>query len=335
MKKDSAIREAIDESLCSVRFNAHDERSVMNAIHGRRAKARKRARRLNFVYAMSLLLLLVVPVTAFTLHARRIGPAEIAAPAEDLILSPDATAVPRASARPDASAAPSVLSEPEAIQAARACFESLCDTSIFSFDEYAVSCQRSGSAYVVLMTSIYGNGCSFSVTLDAASGEIIHHSSAELATQPTYLSEDSLEVQSWYAKYGRAVYLWAENVQVEFSRRYEGATLRAAKDGDITREQAQAIAMAEAKADYAAQGLADAAIEPLCYPMLFSERAFDDGIARYLVVCCPDRPADGNPEALKTAPDVLVMINAQTGEVESVKHELDDADQKMMKGIVK
>ncbi len=335
MKKDPAIREAIDESLCSVRFNAQDERNVLSAIHGRRAKARKRARRLNFAYALSLLLLLVMPVTAFTLHARRIGPADIAAPGEDLILSPDATSAPRTSARPHATAAQSGLSEQDAIRAARTCFESLCDTSIFSFDEFTVSCRRTDDAYVVLMTSIYGNGCSFSVTVDASSGEIIHHSAAELATQPTYLSEDSPEVQSWYAKYGYAVYLWAENVQVEFSRRYEGAALRAAKDGDITREQAQAIAKAAAKADYAAQGLADAAIEPLCYPMLFSERAFDDGVARYLVVCCPDRPADGNPEALKTAPDVLVMMNAQTGEVESVKHELDDDDRKMMKGIVK
>ena len=88
-----------------------------------------------------------------------------------------------------------------------------------------------------------------------------------------------------------------------------------------------------AAADYAAQGLAD--IEPLCYPMLFSERAFDDGVARYLVICCPDRPADASAEALKTAPDVLVLMNAQTGEVESVKHELDERDRVMIKGIIK
>ena len=134
-------------------------------------------------------------------------------------------------------------------------------------------------------------------------------------------------------------------MQVEFSRRYEGATLRAAKDGDVTREQAQAIAKAAAIDDYAAQGLADAAIDPLCYPMLFSERAFDDGIARYLVVCGPDRALKSNDstdgeihsdnEEPKTAPDVLVMLNAHTGEVESVKHELSDADRKLMKGMVK
>lgn len=140
-------------------------------------------------------------------------------------------------------------------------------------------------------------------------------------------------MQSWYDKYGSSIGLWAENVQVEFSRRYEGATLRAATAADLTREQAQSIAKAAAAADYAAQGLAD--IEPLCYPMLFSERAFDDGVARYLVICCPDRPADASAEALKTAPDVLVLMNAQTGEVESVKHELDERDRAMIKGVIK
>ena len=88
MKKDPTIREAIDESLCSVRFNAQDERAVLAAIHGRRAKAKKRVRRLNFAFAMGLLVLLVAPVTAFTLHSRRLGTTDIAAPGSDPILSP-------------------------------------------------------------------------------------------------------------------------------------------------------------------------------------------------------------------------------------------------------
>ena len=340
MKKDPTIREAIDESLCSVRFNAQDERNVLSAVHGRRVRAKKRARRLNLVCAMGLLLLLVVPVGAFTLRARRLNTATVAAPGQDRILSPDSTPEPAAALSPlidsTATAAPNgMLAEQDAIRAARTCFDAVCDTDIFSFDEYAVTCTRSGGTYTVLLTSVYGNGCTFTVTVDAFTGEETGHSSAKLATQPIYLGDDAPEIQSWYAKYGHAVYLWAESVQVEFSRRYEGATLRAAKDGDITREQAQAVAKAAATADYAAQGLADAAIEPLCYPLLFGERAFDDGIARYLVVCCPDRPADGNPEALKTAPDVLVLLNAQTGEVESVKHDLDERDMAMMKGIIK
>ena len=102
MKKDPTIREAIDESLCSVRFNAQDERAVLAAIHGRRAKAKKRVRRLNFAFAMGLLVLLVAPVTAFTLHSRRLGTTDIAAPGSDPILSPAATAAATASAPPAA-----------------------------------------------------------------------------------------------------------------------------------------------------------------------------------------------------------------------------------------
>lgn len=82
MKKDPTIREAIDESLCAVRFNAQDERNVMAAIHGRRVKAKKRARRLNLAFAAGLLLLLVLPVSAFTLHTRRLSAVNAAAPAK-------------------------------------------------------------------------------------------------------------------------------------------------------------------------------------------------------------------------------------------------------------
>ena len=82
MKKDPTIREAIDESLCAVRFNAQDERNVMAAIHGRRVRAKKRARRLNLAFAAGLLLLLVLPVSAFTLHTRRLSAVNAAAPGD-------------------------------------------------------------------------------------------------------------------------------------------------------------------------------------------------------------------------------------------------------------
>lgn len=153
MKKDPTIREAIDESLCSVRFNAQDERAVLAVIHGRRVQAKKRARRLNFAFAMGLLVLLVAPVTAFTLHSRRLGTTDIAAPGSDPILSPAATAAATASAPPAATPL-RALTEQEALQAARACFESVCDTSVFSFDEYAVSCERQGDAYFVDRKSV-------------------------------------------------------------------------------------------------------------------------------------------------------------------------------------
>lgn len=70
MKKDPTIREAIDESLCAVRFNAQDERNVMAAIHGRRVKAKKRARRLNLAFAAGCFCARSA-VSAFTLHTRR------------------------------------------------------------------------------------------------------------------------------------------------------------------------------------------------------------------------------------------------------------------------
>lgn len=134
----------------------------MAAIHGRRVRAKKRARRLNLAFAAGLLLLLVLPVSAFTLHTRRLSAVNAAAPGEDRIFSPDATPEATAARSPLATAnaaASGALTEQDAIQAARTCFETLCDTSIFSFDEYTVSCERTGDAYTVLMTSIYGNGC--------------------------------------------------------------------------------------------------------------------------------------------------------------------------------
>ena len=51
---------------------------------------------------MGLLVLLVAPVTAFTLHSRRLGTTDIAAPGSDPILSPAATAAATASAPPAA-----------------------------------------------------------------------------------------------------------------------------------------------------------------------------------------------------------------------------------------
>lgn len=312
MKKDPTIREAIDESLCSVRFNAQDERAVLSAIHGRRVKAKKRARRLNFAYAMGLLLLLVVPVTAFTLHTRRMGTVNIAAPGADPILSPAATAAPLATGL--SSAAPvRELTEQEALQAARACFESVCDTSIFSFDEYAVSCDRQGDAYFVLMTSIYGNGCTFSVTVDALTGEILQHSPGNLATQPASSAANSDEAETWTQKFGSNLFAWSSADQAEYARRYKGATLREPRGGEISFEQAAQIASQTAKAVFAENGLSVDA--PLCYPMLFAERADANGVAHYRVFCFAEPISD----PLLQATYVLVTLSPATGEVESAE----------------
>lgn len=316
MKKDPTIREAIDESLCSVRFNAQDERAVLAAIHGRRAKAKKRARRLNFAFAMGLLVLLVAPVTAFTLHSRRLGTTDIAAPGSDPILSPAATAAATASAPPAATPL-RALTEQEALQAARACFESVCDTSVFSFDEYAVSCERQGDAYFVLMTSIYGNGCTFSVTVDALTGEILQHSPVDLATQPASDAAVSAEAKTWTQKFGSNLFSWSADDQTEYARRYKGATLREPRGGEIPFEQAAQIASQAAKAVFKANGLsADA---PLCYPMLYAERADENGVAHYRVFCFAAPPAE--PATRETY--VLVTLNPATGSVESTEFALD------------
>ena len=285
MKKDPTIREAIDESLCSVRFNAQDERAVLSAVHGRRVKAKTRARRLNFAYAMGLLLLLVVPVTAFTLHTRRLGAVDIAAPGKDPILAPDVSPAAAQTASPIRE-----LTEQEALQAARACFESVCDTSIFAFDEYAVSCERQGDAYFVLMTSIYGNGCTFSVTVDALTGEILHHSPVDLATQPASDAAVSAEAKTWTQKFGSNLFSWSADDQTEYARRYKGATLREPHGGEISFEQAAQIASQAAKAVFEANGLSVDA--PLCYPMLYAERADENGLAHYRVFCFASPPAE-------------------------------------------
>lgn len=316
MKKDPTIREAIDESLCSVRFNAQDERAVLAAIHGRRAKAKKRVRRLNFAFATGLLVLLVAPVTAFTLHSRHLGTTDIAAPGSDPILSPAATAAATASAPPAATPL-RALTEQEALQAARACFESVCDTSVFSFDEYAVSCERQGDAYFVLMTSIYGNGCTFSVTVDAITGEILQHSPVDLATQPASDAAVSAEAKTWTQKFGSNLFSWSAADQAEYARRYKGATLREPRGGEIPFEQAAQIASQAAKAVFEANGLsADA---PLCYPMLYAERADENGAAHYRVFCFAAPPAE--PATRETY--VLVTLNPATGSVESTEFALD------------
>ena len=75
MKKDPSIRYAIDESLSSVRFNAQDERSVLRRVRAQRqeekppVRAKKRGLRLDFAFAMGMVLVLVIPLTVFTLHA--------------------------------------------------------------------------------------------------------------------------------------------------------------------------------------------------------------------------------------------------------------------------
>lgn len=237
MKKQNPIREAIDESLSTVHFTAADERAVLRAVHrrarhgrapSRRAHASGR-RRLDLVFSLALLAVVVVPAAWIALRAQ---PASIVTgngtATQDVIVSAPAqttmtAAVPTPEPSPSVSSA---LSEAATITAARACFEEHCDTSVFSFEEYTVSMQAAegdgGALVSVELRSIYDNGCTFTVVLDAQSGGVISFTNPSLATQPQGVNTASPEVQAWFDKYGADFSLWPADAQAEFARRYEG-----------------------------------------------------------------------------------------------------------------
>lgn len=229
MKKDPIIREAIDESLVSVHFDARDMHAVLRAVRSERApdRAPKRRMRLNFAFAAAMLLLIAVPV--LTLRTAGTPPDDITTIAAE----GESTPLPTASEAPPQSAA--ALDETEAIRLARACFEAQCDTSVFTFDEYTVSVQGYavyGSSlecpdYEVSMKSIYDNGCTFTVVISAQDGSVVSFSDPALATVPAAVSSDSPEVQSWYEKYGEDVSAWPQEALREFARRYGNGLLNA------------------------------------------------------------------------------------------------------------
>ena len=156
MKKDPSIRYAIDESLSSVRFNAQDERSVLRRVRAQRqeekppVRAKKHSLRLDFAFAMGMVLVLVIPLTVFTLHAGSLRTQRIV-PLADTNPSVDAPPVKVSeTAQPAASAAPvsdCAIDESAAIRAARDCYNAVCDTSIFSFEEFTVTCTLGAPQY--------------------------------------------------------------------------------------------------------------------------------------------------------------------------------------------
>ena len=218
MKKDPSIRYAIDESLSSVRFNAQDERSVLRRVRAQRqeekppVRAKKRGLRLDFAFAMGMVLVLVIPLTVFTLHAGSLRTQRIV-PLADTNPSVDAPSVKVSeTAQPVASAAPvsdSVIDESAAIRAARDCYNAVCDTSIFSFEEFTVTCTLGASQYpadmegdaqyTVVMESVYGNGCTFEVYVDAQNGSVLH-SNPKYATHPSIGALESEKAQAWYKR---------------------------------------------------------------------------------------------------------------------------------------
>jgi len=298
MKQDNFIQGAIDESLSGVRFDAKDAHTVLRAVRGSKKKPARRLTqtpRFQPVLAMAMTLLVLVPIGLFALRAQKTGTTRIsAAPGYDNIL-PVATGYPQAVPADDADEVSN------AIGIARTCFESVCDTSIFSFHEYTVktSCLQKDAhsrVYTVSMTSIYDNGCTFSVTVAMPQGEVMHYTTPALATVPTYIDISQLKPASWYTKYGPHLMTWPQDAQAEFSRRYEGGMLREAKTGELTAQEATDLAINTVRLHLPVQK----GIALYAYPMLYSERAGADGAARYVVSVFAAEITDTLPEALGT-----------------------------------
>ena len=295
MKKNSIIRDAIDESLSGVRFGAEDARSVMRAVRTREPEpehaAPPRRLRLDLAFACALLLILVVPVSYFALRAQSTRTANVVAGPGGTTAVPQLTVSPQEDriVRPEATALTG--EESEAIRIARACFEAQCDTDIFTFEEYTVSGSREGSLYTVDLTCIYGNGCRFTVVVDMARGEAVEYSTPELATVPTYLDRSAPEIRAWYEKNGPYLFTWPAGEQAEFSRRYEGGALRMPREGELSFEEAKALALVSASEMLGLE-------EPLtyAYPSLYAGNARTGEAACYVVYCTQLPVTDALPE---------------------------------------
>ena len=319
MKKDDTIRRAIDESLGSVRFNQSDMRAVLRAVRTQESVSRApQRRRSRFVPALAAMMTVVVlaPLTVFALRTLRAGssittinPVTPLAQTTDGPGHRDVIAQPACTLYPAQTAA---FTQDDAIRAARACFEAVCDTTVFSFDEYTVFAQKNGSEadganYEVTMTSIYDNGCTFSVVVSGKDGSVLSHSTPRLATVPTHLNAQSEEIQQWYDKYGRYIFTWPLDMQAEFSRRYEGALLRTPREGEITVETLRK------RAPLFADSLTQNGGTACVYPMLYDGSTFADGQARYLIYCFP------GAEISEELPEnyLLVTMLAADGAIES------------------
>lgn len=308
MKRDSNIRDAIDESLYGVRFNQNDMRSVLRAVRRsddapqiapKRAK-KQRGKRLQLAFCTALAVAVIAPVSFLTL--RTLGTPNVDIVTTQGGVTPAATATAQSLVTDAPSAA--YIAESDAIAIARERFETLCDTSIFTFEEYTVSTAFTtygAPAYTVTLESIYGNGCAFTVRIDALTGEVLGTSSPADAVIPKGLTRDNPNVSAWYDKYGEYRITWPLEQQAEFSRRYEGYLTRVPQTNSETASEMtpdQAISAARAALSSAANlGIADAqyAQNLTYYAVLRSERAYADGVARYEVYAFEQPLTDALP----------------------------------------
>lgn len=324
MKKDEHIRNAIDESLSSVRFNAHDARSVLRAVREEEGLSRMPVRtnkrpRFAPVLAAMTAVMVIVPISLFAMRTLRAGSsittitplsAQTAQPNSDPIANEDPVLVLPATPSP---VRPGAVTKDDAVLAARACFEAQCDTSIFTFEEYTVQAELDYGSdpeecnFKVTMNSVYDNGCSFTVVISGRDASVLSYSTPRLATVPTHLDAESEEIQAWYDKYGEYIFTWPPEAQAEFSRRYEGALLRVPHEGEITQESILK------QAPLFAGSLTPNGETLGVYPMLYDGRSFSDGRARYLIYCFSGCSIEsGFPESY-----LLVTMLAADGTIES------------------
>lgn len=313
MKNNPILRNAIDESLSGVRFDAKDMRKVMNAVRYPNKKPTTTRThpgrfRIGVSLAAAALLLLVLPLGIFTGRMQSMRAITVITAPGHTAAAPQETIDPHADRILTASAPAYSAGEREAILAARACFEAQCDTSLFTFEEYAVSVAKDGGEFLVTMECIYGNGCRFTVAVSAEDGSVLRHSTPRLATVPSFLDKDAPEVRAWYDKYGDVLFTWPQDAQAEFSRRYEGGALRTARDGELSAEEASRIAQKAAEESFGLESGTLAA----AYPMLYDNRA--EG-AVYVVYCCTQPVTDVMPESyfivsLLAADGTLIKVSA-------------------------
>lgn len=317
-----AVKSAIDGSLSSVHFNTQDARSVMRGVRtGEKRRSKRKKRRLpQLAFTFSLLLMITLPAALYVIRSQEniisiTNPSIPAAPRQtamnDPVVVPPQTPAPTALSTVSASDAPDA-SEEEAIRIARECFEAHCDTSIFQFEEYSVSVQNSEadpSLYTVTLESIYSNGCSFTVIISLKNDEVLQYSAPRLATTPTSVNMEADDVREWYEKYGEHLFTWPQDAQAEYSRRYQGGTLRSAKEGEITCEAA--IASVRTLLNQQSPGMFNT-----FYPVLFSERTSADARAFYLVYCY----TSDSQEALLSEEPMTVSFDAVTGDIIGIEN---------------
>ncbi|MBR5287649.1 MAG: hypothetical protein IKU34_03535 [Clostridia bacterium] len=328
------IRQSIEESLYTVRFNAHDMHAVMRAVKtGRKAAPSRKKRRMiraDLVFTLSFMIMIALPLTLYVIRSKENlttivlnnNPVTVSPqPASQLSSNTthagqgvEPTAQPEheqlTSASPD-------LAHSEAVRIARECFETQCDTTIFTFEEYTVTTTYNDQRdqYAVSLESIYDNGCSFTVILSGETGSVIQYSSPKLATVPTRINNDSPEIGAWFDQHGKLLITWPQDVQAEFSRRYQGATIRAAKGGELTAEAA--IATVRVPIESNAPGVFSA-----YYCALYSERASGSARAAYQVYCYAQEITDILPDE----EPLVVTLDAQTGAILSYSGNLPESD---------